>query len=270
MRRLTILLTALVTLVLGVPGAAQAAPAYPTYVGSVGDSITRGFDATLWGCFLSDCPAYSWATGTSSSVPSHLRRIRAAQPGVTVTAWNTARTGAKVAELDVQLAALDSRVQYVTVLIGANDVCTSSASTMTSVDSFRAEFKGAVDAYLSAHPDARLFVSSIPDVYKLWSLFRSSSSAQNTWRSFGICQSMLASSNTETQRQAVVTRENAFNSIMAEACAAWAAQCRWDGGATYAYSFITSEVSSVDYFHPSVSGQARLANITWAKSWWAA
>ena len=108
MRRLTILLTALVTLVVGVPGAAQAAPAYPTYVGSVGDSITRGFDATLWGCFLSDCPAHWRSTGTSSSVPSHLRRIRAAQPGVTVTAWNAARTGAKVAELDVQLAALDA------------------------------------------------------------------------------------------------------------------------------------------------------------------
>ena len=108
MRRLTILLTALVTLVVGVPGAAQAAPAHRPTSSSVGggDSITRGFDATLWGCFLSDCPAYSWSTGTSSSVPSQLRRIRAAQPGVTVTAWNTASTGAKVAELDVQLAAL--------------------------------------------------------------------------------------------------------------------------------------------------------------------
>jgi lysophospholipase L1-like esterase len=270
MRRLTILLTALVTLVVGVPGTAQAAPAYPTYVGSVGDSITRGFDATLWGCFLSDCPAYSWSTGTSSSVPSHLRRIRAAQPGVTVTAWNAARTGAKVAELDVQLAALDARVQYVTVLIGANDVCTSSPTTMTSVDSFRTEFTTAVDGYLRAHSNARIFVSSIPNVYQLWSLFRSSSSAQSTWRTFGICQSMLSSSNTETQRQTVLTREKAFNSIMAQVCAAWAAQCKWDQGATFDHLFVKSDVSTVDYFHPSVSGQGTLANITWPKSWWAA
>jgi lysophospholipase L1-like esterase len=269
MRRLTVLLTALVTLVVGVPGAAQAAPAYPTFVGSVGDSITRGYDATLWGCFLSDCPAYSWSTGTSSSVPSHLRRIRAAQPGVTVTAWSTARTGAKVAELDVQLEALDDRAQYVTVLIGANDVCTSSASTMTSVDNFRAEFKSAVDGFLSTHPDARLFVGSIPNVYQLWSLFRSNSSAQSTWRTFGICQSMLASSNTETQRQAVLTREKAFNSVMAEVCGAWTAQCKWDGLATFNRAFTTRDVSTVDYFHPSVTGQATLAGVTWGASWWA-
>jgi len=269
-RRLAVLLAAVVTLVVGVPGAAQAAPAYPTSVGAVGDSITRGFDATLWGCFLSDCPAYSFSTGTSSSVPSHLRRLRAAQPGLTVTAANTARTGAKVAELDVQLAALPGGVQYVTVLIGANDVCTSSASTMTSVDTFRAEFGSAVNGYLSTHPNTRLFVSSIPNVYKLWSLFRSSSSAQNTWRTFGICQSMLASSNTETQRQTVLTREKAFNSIMAEVCGAWTAQCKWDQGATFDHAFVRSDVSTVDYFHPSVSGQGTLANLTWAKSWWTA
>jgi lysophospholipase L1-like esterase len=203
-------------------------------------------------------------------VASHLTRIRAAQPGVTVTPYNKARTGAKVAELDVQLAALDDRVQYVTVLIGANDVCTSSPSTMTSVDTFRSEFKGAVDGYLAANPDARLFVSSIPNVYQLWSLFRYSSTARSTWSSFGICQSMLSSANTETQRQAVLTREKAFNTVMAEVCADWTLQCRWDGLATFNQVFTTRDVSTVDYFHPSVTGQATLARITWAKSWWAA
>ena len=44
-------------------------------------ALLRDNDATLFGCFLNDCPAYSWSTGTSSLVSSHYSRIRAAQPG---------------------------------------------------------------------------------------------------------------------------------------------------------------------------------------------
>ena len=49
-----------------------------------------------------------------------------------------------------------------------------------------------------------------------------------------------------------------------------APQCKWDQGATFDHLFVKSDVSTVDYFHPSVSGQGTLANITWPKSWWAA
>ena len=43
-----------------------------------------------------------------------------------MTAANVARTGAKMADLDRQLKLVGTGVQYVTVLMGANDVCTSS------------------------------------------------------------------------------------------------------------------------------------------------
>jgi len=65
----------------------------------------------------------------------------------------------------------------------------------------------------------------------------------------------------------VVAREQAFNQILADTCAAYA-RCRWDGLATYNYKFSTSQVSVLDYFHPSLSGQAALASVTWAASWW--
>ena len=85
MRRLSILVVVLLTL-LGFAPAAHAGsgtpPGLPQSVAAAGDSITRGFDATLFGCFLTDCPAYSGSTGTSSTVSSHYSRIRAAQPGV--------------------------------------------------------------------------------------------------------------------------------------------------------------------------------------------
>jgi hypothetical protein len=58
-----------------------------------------------------------------------------------------------------------------------------------------------------------------------------------------------------------------FNQILAEVCAAYA-RCRWDGGAVYDYRFSASQVSTLDFFHPSLSGQAALARVTWAASWW--
>jgi len=46
--------------------------------------------------------------------------------------------------------------------------------------------------------------------------------------------------------------------------------CRYDDGAVFNYSFNKTEVSRLDYFHPSLAGQATLAKLTWTKTPWAA
>jgi hypothetical protein len=42
--------------------------------------------------------------------------------------------------------------------------------------------------------------------------------------------------------------------------------CRFDGNVVANYAFTAAQVSTYDYFHPSVAGQAKLAEITWAVS----
>ncbi|MGH3371167.1 MAG: hypothetical protein ACRDPR_14345, partial [Nocardioidaceae bacterium] len=91
---------------------------------------------------------------------------------------------------------------YVTILMGANDVCTSSPTTMTTVDTF----------------------------------------------------------------QAVRDRNIAFNAVLQQECAAYV-NCRFDDNAVFGFQFSRSHVSKLDYFHPSLSGQAALAQITWVRSW---
>jgi hypothetical protein len=113
-----------------------------------------------------------------------------------------------------------------------------------------------------------VFVSSIPNIYQLWQVLHTNSVARWVWANFHICQSMLAATNTETQRQQVKTREEAFNQVLAEECAKYT-RCRWDNWAVYNYQFSASQVSTLDFFHPSLSGQASLARVTWAASWWA-
>jgi hypothetical protein len=155
----------------------------------------------------------------------------------------------------------------VTILLGANDLCTSSPSTMTSTDSFRASFSQAMTTLMAQDRDPYVFVSSLPNLYQLWQVLHTNSLARWAWANFHICQSMLGATRTEAERQLVVSREQAFNQILADVCAQYS-RCRWDDQAVYNYQFSASQVSALDFFHPSLSGQAALARVTWNASRW--
>lgn len=272
MRRLLLaLITSMaLTAALVAPGAQAAvrpaATAYPASMASTGDSITRGFDSTSHGCFLRDCPQYSWSTG--ASLASQYTRLLALNPAIANHNLNDAKTGATMSALAGQLgSAASQNVDYVTILMGANDVCTSSTATMTPTATFRSQFQSALAQFTAARPDAKVFVSSIPNIYQLWSLLHRNFSAVFTWSVFGICQSMLSTSGTSASRALVVAQEQADNQVLADVCATFS-QCRFDGLATYDTVFTASDVSTVDYFHPSLSGQAKLASVTWSASYW--
>jgi lysophospholipase L1-like esterase len=267
--RVVVLLLAVMLLSLVVsPVAAATPPPLPASMAALGDSITRAYDVC---CSYGDHPGQSWSTGYAwyDGIGSHYERIKRAKPSIVGHAYNNAVTGAKMAAVPDQAAkAVTQGASYVTILVGANDLCTSSPSTMTSTDSFQTDFRR-VMASLAAEPSRRIFVSSIPNIYQLWQVLRTNALARAVWASAHICQSMLGASRTDADRQQVVDREERFNQILAGTCARYA-NCRWDGGATYSYRFSASQVSTLDFFHPSLSGQAALARVTWAASWWPA
>ena len=250
------------------PVSAAATPALPKSMAALGDSITRAYDVC---CSYRDHPGQSWSTGGTwyDGISSHYERIKRRNSAITGRASNHAVTGAKMsAAADQASAAAAQRAAYVTVLLGANDLCTSSPSTMTATDTFRTQFSEAMAVLKQQLPSARIFVSSLPDLYQLWKVLHTNRVARTVWATAGICQSMLGATRTEAQRQQVVAREVAFNQILAEGCHQYGANCRWDGGATYNYKFSASQVSVLDFFHPDLDGQAALARVTWAASWW--
>jgi lysophospholipase L1-like esterase len=226
--------------------------------------------ATQRCCFYRDHPGQSWSTGGTwyDGISSHYERIKRRNSAITGHAHNNAVTGAKMSAAAKQASAATAQhAAYVTVLLGANDLCTSSPSTMTSPDTFKTQFNQAMATLKQQLPDARIFVSSIPDIYQLWKVLHTNRVARTVWATAHICPSMLAAIRTEAERQQVVAREVAFNHILAEGCHQYGANCRWDGGATYNYKFSASQVSVLD-FHPDLDGQAALASVTWAASWW--
>jgi lysophospholipase L1-like esterase len=176
----------------------------PSSMASTGDSITRAYDIN-WFHLLSDSPQYSWSTGYNGSVTSQYEHILALNPAISGHEFNDAKTSAKMVDLDGQVKnAASQEAQYLTVLMGANDLCTSSTATMTSTATFGTQFRQALNDFFIADPTAHVYVSSLPNLYQLWSVLHTNSSARNVWSTFGICQSMLRNSNTESQRQAVV------------------------------------------------------------------
>jgi lysophospholipase L1-like esterase len=256
-----------VATVLAVPAATSTAAPNGNSIAALGDSITRAFDT----CSLAytDCPANSWSTGTSTSVQSWYLRLLANNPAISGHDYNDAKTGAKMVDLQGQAAtAVSQGASIVTILMGSNDVCTSSVSTMTPTSTLGTQLSAALATLTSGDPGAQIYVASIPNVYHLWELFHNNFTANLVWAFAGICQSLLANPRSTAtadvqRRQQVADQVVADNATIASVCKQFT-QCHYDGGAAYNVQFTTSDVTTRDYFHPSVSGQAKAAAALWA------
>jgi lysophospholipase L1-like esterase len=250
---------------------ASAASSLPRSIASTGDSITRAYN-TGWLPYV-DNPSASWSTGTNSTVRSHYTRLLALQPLIKGHAYNDAKSGAKMTDLAGQMTTVASQhVDYVTVLMGGNDICTSSESAMTSVTNFRAQFTTAMNVITTKSPKTRVYVVSIPNVYQLWSVLKVNGTARAVWWTFSVCQSMLANPESTDQadvdrRARVLQREVDFNTALQQICGQYV-QCRYDGGAVFNTAFTASDITTRDYFHPSISGQAKLASVSWSAGYW--
>jgi lysophospholipase L1-like esterase len=270
MRRAVSVIAVTVVAVALLAAPAQAAtPPLPNSMAALGDSITRAFDVC---CYYGDHPSNSWATGGSGldSIQSHYERLRAVNPAIGGHQFNDAVTGARMSDGARQAGqAVAQGARYVTVLLGANDLCTSSVATMTATATFRQQFQATMATLDPDHRGIHVFVSSIPNVVQLWTVLHTNAAARFVWGLAKICQSLLASSNGEAQRQAVADREFQFNGVLADVCGGYA-NCRFDQLATFNVQFSAGDVSILDYFHPDLDGQRKLAASTWAASWWAA
>src|SRR4051794_11187189 len=103
---------------------------WPISIAATGDSITRAFNTGS--VPFTDAPANSWSTGTNSSVNPHYTRILAVNPGISGHSFNDAVTGAKMVDLNGQIATVNSQhVDYLTILLGANDACRPTEDQMT-------------------------------------------------------------------------------------------------------------------------------------------
>jgi lysophospholipase L1-like esterase len=267
--------TAAAALVAGTLLAASSASATvttappPSKMAALGDSITQ---AAMTCSALTSCPANSWSTGTNTSVQSHYLRLKALNPAL--VGYNDAVSGQASAQLPGQAAAAVSQgAQYVTIEMGANDACTTTVAGMTPTATYQANVHNALATLANSAAHPQIFVASVPSLLRVYNVSKNNAVARFWWALFGTCKSMLANPTSTAaadvaRRNAVEAQVVAYNAVLATECAA-VANCRFDGNAVYNYPFTSSDISTRDYFHPSVTGQGHLAAITWAASQWA-
>ena len=246
---------------------------------------------------LLDCPKNSWSTGTEPTVNSQYQRIQAIDPGRNPVAFNDARSGAVAEDLRGQAqVAVAQDPDYVTVLIGGNDACSDTLAQQTPTATFRTQVKAALDLLVRSDPKVYIQVVSIPDINLLHALFTDppDQNALLRWSLFNVCQALLA--NPLSNEPADVERRAAFraqviayNGALADVCALYI-RCRFDRNLAFNSPFTRDDVANVtntgglnlppfnaipvfgpgnanstaDYFHPSLQGQATLAEGSWS------
>jgi lysophospholipase L1-like esterase len=295
LRRFGIALTLMLT-GLGLLAGPAFATKPPSAMAALGDSITRAFNSDGPGCPTGpglDCPKNSWATGTNPLVDSVRERLDAAIPG-TIEAHNDSISGARAVNLLGQAEVAASQdPDFVLIEIGANDAC---AMPPTPTATFRSQVEAALEVLVDANPKVYIQLMSIPDINNLRTIFTNppDPNALTRWSLFNVCQGLLA--NPLSTEQADEERRAAFreqvityNETLAEVCAEFK-RCRWDENAVFNSSFTTADVAAVvntsglnippfnqipvfgpgnenstaDYFHPSIQGQAQLAEAAWS------
>lgn len=237
----------------------------PLTVAALGDSLSRGFDACAQ---YGDCPAVSWSTGTDPRVDSIASRL-SARLSAPITAVNVARSGAMVEDLDRQVGlALEQQPDVITLLIGANDVCRASTAQMTPTEQYADAVVSALDRLTSGAPEATVLVASVPDVTALLPAAAADPTARFIWSRLGGCTTVLqqpqsTAISAELRREAVRSRITEYDAALRLACAQHD-RCVYDGGALNAYRPELSQLSALDYFHPSVSGLTEVAALQWS------
>jgi lysophospholipase L1-like esterase len=278
-------------------GPAQATKP-PRVMAALGDSITRGYNSSGPGCPSGpglDCPKNSWATGTNPAVDSVRERLDAASPG-SITAYNDAVSGARAVNLlsQAQVAA-SQNPDFVLIEIGANDACATNPGP-TPTATFREQVRSALEVLASANKQVYIQLMSIPDVNQLRTIFTEppDQNALTRWTLFSVCQGLLANPLStepadEARREAFRAQVLAYNGALEEVCGEFK-RCIWDNEAVFDSKFTTADVATVvdtegldippfnlipvfgpgfanstaDYFHPSISGQAKLAEAAWS------
>lgn len=283
-------------------------PPYPKSMGALGDSLTRAANAGLrrqrsifpwitvnffWRSYLRtvrdrngsyDRPIYSWTTGSSKKVLSHRKRLEK-MSGKKIKFHNSGITGAKIGLVwQKELPELKKWSQdnlgknypdYVTLMIGANDLCTGSADTITEPEKFEEHLDKILEELLINSNDTKVLVSAFPNVNLLPEiLFDSKWGARKTcadlWKKFPICPAITRAKN-EEQLNKVQEYYDRYHDIIESKIA----DLRLIYGDRIRYASKIQEESfteddiAVDCFHPNYNGQKKLARKSFESTWWA-
>ncbi len=287
----------------------------PKSMAALGDSMTQAAFAkyprqdaqkfeTLSGVFLSgmlalvgkakdkdryhgiEATELSWATGLDKKyrVISHAKRLQYLNPNIKIL--NAAISGGD-SETVSEKEVLNLRTwsvknlkkqfpDYVTLLIGANDVCGDDKKDPMTEDSvFHERVQRAVDTILTSSKDTKILISTIPNIASLRDIAKNSPAFRNpsmntclkVWERVTFCENIQLNEDRTLQFAAVERFNQILRNIAFDANQLNGADRVRVSEAIYNYSFSPDDLA-VDCFHPNYFAQNKLADFTFEDTWW--
>ncbi|QHC63088.1 hypothetical protein GSU69_10610 [Rathayibacter festucae] len=276
LRRIVAVAAALLLLATAAVPVAAAEPATVTVL-ALGDSLSQGRASCTT---KADCPVNSWSTGSAAAVRSIATRLQETAPSSTVRTANYSKSGSRiraVAAMVTTAAAEGAAPDVVTLMIGGNDLChgdlypAADGYTMTTAAAFSASASSLLHQIGRTWPTATILLGSVPDVASEWAGLRGGP-AEPVWVLSKLCRTtrgvtdtggVLTGAAQTASVAAAAQRTVQYDDALASACAAVGPRCVWDGGAFTATPLTPDIVSTLDWFHPNVRGQALIADVLW-------
>jgi lysophospholipase L1-like esterase len=229
----------------------------PFVMGTLGDSISAGFNADR----LGDNRHLNWSTGTQ--INSHLAKISNLRREK-VEAYNEAIVGSHSHHLDRQVnRLLKHNPDYVTITVGANDVCHWSEEFEPERQVFESEVRDTLARLVESNQHVKIFLAPIPDMVRLREVAHQKPFCQQRWDLLNICPMLLNSSLSDIQRQRFAGRLEAANDTLASLSKEFQDHVFFEADLTQ-FQFKWEQVSRLDCFHPNTSGQNLFSELTWS------
>jgi len=260
MHKLLVLALAVLALASSAAGAATG-PSSIVVIGH-GDALGYGSDPNHP---YRDAPENSWATGTNPAVNSVYSRILAANAAVRGHNVNLSQDDWSIDELaSIAHKAVAKNPQLVLLQLDGEVLCDGQD------DSRIADFRSKVDAALATLstglPAARIFVVSPWGSFSSYAKYLQALPLGPRMKHAGKgpCQMVESPSGRVVPSHVAYIQKmvSGYEAQLAAACAK-VPRCRYDGGAAQRLNVTAADIT-LDQYHLSIQGQARLAAVEWA------
>jgi lysophospholipase L1-like esterase len=217
--------------------------------------------------------------------------------------FNQAESGANMIDFSSQATAVVQAATsteagtagMISIYLGNNDACADTLSDMTPAGEFEDQFRAGLDILASspATKNARIHVSAIPSLYWLWVALKDDKLCKLVWQLVP-CQNLLENAvddcgtadsaydpdvihdddgaNCIRRKQFHAVIRDVYNPILKNVLQEYIADKRLPNGYfsdVSMFQFQAEHINKGDCFHPSLAGQALLAEKEWQQSPWA-
>ena len=284
----------------------------PQSMASIGDSITAGavanmsikslnnpfavfqilFGLTRLGLGAGngsfDINRYSWSTGINfkKDLITHAERLKFLNGPRKFKVFNASVSGSTSHDMYQQATEVIKWSQnklkkaapdFMTILVGGNDVCRRSIDQITSPDVFEREVSKSLELIKYHSPSTKILISTIPDVTLLKKLENARvmfagplRTCKQVWDKHKFCMT-VSHIDDEEEKQIVREKLDELNARLVKIANSY--ERRFPNtiklsSDVYDAQFEAKHMAT-DCFHPNVRGHNLLSKLTWEESWWA-